>query len=251
MPDDLDQWRRELHEAAADQASEVAARAALEALARGFKSLEKGMQIGHTWNDVQTHVQADSSAVSDVPDGLFEVLAPLNGTAASLVSGAIDLIASHNYYAAAALNRQLVEVEYLTWAFENDLAHVVDWYHSDRKEREKRWGPQALRDLSEGKFPNEDYWQHCEVGGHPTPVGMRALLHSDEVVSAALARYEVISHGYHAWLYAVASVEAMCERYGVDPVLVLPEDGQNVTASKDRWAQVEKLTETGARVKPE
>jgi len=94
---------------------------------------------------------------------------------ASLGRGAIDLLAAGNAYAAAALTRQLVEVEYLLWTFDDDIAEAVAWLHASRDERLRRFSPAAMRRCSKGRFRSKEYQSHCERGGHPDP-NARALL---------------------------------------------------------------------------
>lgn len=73
-------------------------------------------------------------------------LARLCQTAAALVSGALTLLSAGNGYAASALSRQLVEVEYMTWAFAEDEQEARSWLRSSRQERLQRWQPRHLRD---------------------------------------------------------------------------------------------------------
>src|SRR5262245_55218734 len=53
-----------------------------------------------------------------------------------LISASADLFADGRQYAAAALVRQLVEIEYLAWAFQARDKDAEQWLRSTREERE-------------------------------------------------------------------------------------------------------------------
>lgn len=95
-----------------------------------------------------------------------------------LTSASAQLLLDGRGYAGAALLRQLVEVEYLAWAFESRDGDAEKWLRSDRKTREDFFRPAKLRKAAEGKFRGKDYGDHCESGGHPTPTA-RMLLSND------------------------------------------------------------------------
>lgn len=65
--------------------------------------------------------------------------------ASQLVSASVDLFTDGRTYSAAALTRQLVEVEYLAWAFEMRDEDAARWLRSDRAEREEFFKPSKLR----------------------------------------------------------------------------------------------------------
>ena len=96
-------------------------------------------------------------------------------TAAQLISASADLFKDGRSYAAAALLRQIVEIEYLASAIETNDKNGEKWLRSDRKEREEFFKPSKLRKASNGKFRSQDYGYHCEFGGHPVP-GVSGLL---------------------------------------------------------------------------
>jgi hypothetical protein len=100
--------------------------------------------------------------------------------AGELSSGVIALLDQGNRYGAAALLRQLVEVEYLTWAFAEDEEEAMNWIRSTKEERMRFWQPRHIRNRAGGRFRRIDYALHCESGGHPSPEGIRLLpTHSD------------------------------------------------------------------------
>ncbi|MGE0295018.1 MAG: hypothetical protein AB7P97_21940 [Hyphomonadaceae bacterium] len=95
--------------------------------------------------------------------------------AGDLLNSATDLFEKGSAYSASALTRQMVEVEYLAWAFETRDSDAEKWLRSNREEREQFFSPRKLREAARGKFRGKDYGYHCEQGGHPVPTG-RILL---------------------------------------------------------------------------
>lgn len=81
-----------------------------------------------------------------------------------LTSAVSDLFADGRRYAAAALLRQMVEIEYLAWAFETRSGDAKQWLRSNKEEREQFFRPAKLRTASEGRFRSKDYGYHCELG---------------------------------------------------------------------------------------
>lgn len=132
----------------------------------------------------------------------------------SLVMGANDLVAKGNTYAAAALVRQLVEVEYLAWAFENDENEARKWICSDKDERMKFFTPSKLRKAAQGKFRSKDYGYHCELGGHPVP-GAEVLLDSS-ILQAQLLLSDMLGHSGRIWDHLIGWANAEIKK---EPVL--------------------------------
>lgn len=154
-----------------------------------------------------------------------------------LVSASNDLFADGRYYAAGALLRQLVEVEYLAWAFETKDGEGEKWLRSSKEERRSFFTPAKLREAAKGKFRSKDYGYHCELGGHPVP-GAETLLSDNRNVSELLIS-DLLGHTGRIWdhLISWASSEdknhpilkrrdAMLERYmnwkRSDPLTVIP-----------------------------
>lgn len=109
-------------------------------------------------------------------------------------------------YASSSLVRQLVEIEYLSWAITNDPEDAWEWFTSDRTTRLQRWQPGKIRQRAEGLFPNSDYHDHCEAGGHPVPEpAMKILDNRDAWVEVTL--YEAAVHGSATWHYLLRAVE--------------------------------------------
>lgn len=89
--------------------------------------------------------------------------------AASLSSGASALLALENWYASAALLRQVVEVEYLLWLFSVEPAQAESWLAASQDDLRRLYSPGRMRKKSAGRFRDTEYWSHCELGGHPNP----------------------------------------------------------------------------------
>ena len=122
-----------------------------------------------------------------------------------LTTASADLFKSGRHYAAAALLRQLVEIEYLAWAFQTKDEDAERWLRSDAEERRKFFTPAKLRAAAQGKFRGQDYGYHCELGGHPVP-GAHVLLRDDAVVSQLLVA-DMLGHVGRIWDHIVGWAE--------------------------------------------
>jgi hypothetical protein len=119
-------------------------------------------------------------------------------TAASLCGGTTALLDMPNVYAANALVRQLIEVDYLVWCFAADPQAAAAWLRASSEERRRHWQPNQVRQRSGQHFCDVDYWRHCELGGHPTPEAATTLLQfSDETV--ACSWIDLVVHSVHIW----------------------------------------------------
>jgi hypothetical protein len=87
----------------------------------------------------------------------------------ALATGTVALLEAENYYSAAALVRQFIEVEYLTWLFGAEPGEAAKWLRSSQADLRKLYTPAAMRKRSAGRFRDREYWSHCEHGGHPNP----------------------------------------------------------------------------------
>jgi hypothetical protein len=117
--------------------------------------------------------------------------------AAQLVSASNDLFADGRHYAAAALLRQLVEVEYLSWAFATRNNDAERWLRSTADERRNFFAPAKLRKAAGSKFRGKDYGYHCELGGHPVP--QSAVLLSGSEVTSQLLLSDLLGHTGCIW----------------------------------------------------
>ena len=102
--------------------------------------------------------------------------------AGELAKGAVALFDQSNWYAGAALVRQLIEVEYLAYLFATDPDEPEHWRKSLRADLLKVYQPAAMRKRSGGRFRDSEYWTHCDIGGHPSPNSLaRTLLPEHDV----------------------------------------------------------------------
>jgi len=93
-----------------------------------------------------------------------------------LASGTVSLYEGEHWYAGSALVRQLIECEYLLSLFGVDSATASAWLDASPKELRTWWSPSSMRERSQGRFDDREYWDHCERGGHPVPSAL-PLLH--------------------------------------------------------------------------
>jgi hypothetical protein len=121
--------------------------------------------------------------------------------ASQLISASADLFTDGRHYAAAALLRQMVEIEYLAWAFEIRDGDARRWLRSDEQERQEFFKPAKLRAAAEGRFRSKDYGYHCELGGHPVP-NASMLLTADQAM-AQLLLSDLLGHVGRIWDHLV------------------------------------------------
>ncbi len=95
--------------------------------------------------------------------------------AAQLLEASAEGLCGTRAYAGAALLRQVVEVEYLSWAFARQERDAAQWLKSTHEERKNWFSPAKLRKTNPTGFLAGDYSHHCEQGGHPVPVGIPLL----------------------------------------------------------------------------
>lgn len=165
-------------------------------------------------------------------------LATVMQMAGEIVSGAILLLEDRNRYAAAALIRQLVEVEYLAWAFAEDEEEARNWMRSSKEERQRFWRPVHLRERAGGRFRGTDYGEHCGKGGHPSPEGIHLLPdHYSPEASAPLWWCDMAIHAHSVWSY---SVEA-AQRLGHGDVLDSLEEADALVKAEAQWRAADRF----------
>ena len=123
-----------------------------------------------------------------------------------LAVGAVQLLMDGNLYAGSALIRQLVEVEYLAFAFAEEHKVAADWLRADRKVRHEFWQPKHLRERAGGRFLRSDYGHHCDIGGHPTIDGM-SLLPDHKRPSSAWLWADLAGHLQGIWKHLAVCAE--------------------------------------------
>ena len=126
--------------------------------------------------------------------------------AAQLTSASADLFRDGRSYAAAALVRQIVEIEYLAWAMETKDREGERWLRSDRALRESFFTPAKLRKAAQRKFRGKDFGYHCEIGGHAVPAPS-ILLGGDNAMSQLLL-VDLLGHVGRIWDHLVGWASA-------------------------------------------
>src|ERR1700677_3680885 len=149
----------------------------------------------------ELHMIGSKTGASPHNEGNDEAIgiALLLRIAGQLTTASADLFKDGRPYAAAALLRQLVEVEYLAWAFETNDRDAERWLHSSRDEREAFFKPSKVRQASQGKFRGKDYGYHCELGGHPVP--RAEILLRDDPTFSQLLLSDLLGHTMHIWVH--------------------------------------------------
>lgn len=153
---------------------------------------------------------------------------------AELARGTCVLLEVDNAYAAAALLRQVVEVEYLLWTFGDDVDDGARWLRADRKELLDRFSPSAMRKRSKGTFRSKEYGMHCATGGHPTPSGASTLLAWRPAVPALWA--DLGQHLEHVWNLLVRASAVVRAPDVIDPQVDTVFDALQSWRVRDPWA---------------
>jgi hypothetical protein len=152
------------------------------------------------------------------------------GVLAQIAADLLEASASHlcgtNHYAGAALLRQVVEVEYLTWAFANQKRDAAAWLNSSHQERLDFFSPARLRQVSDGQFAASDYRHHCEHGGHPVPKAI-PLLGNPDVVVAQMLLLDLLLHSWRTTDNLVTWEQGSADG---------PDVRENLLASQQRFA---------------
>lgn len=81
--------------------------------------------------------------------------------------GAAALLRDSNRYGAAALVRQLLEIEYLLCLFAKDRDEPSKWASMDFDAVRREYQPARMRKRCGDRFRSSEYSVHCQVGGHP------------------------------------------------------------------------------------
>lgn len=134
---------------------------------------------------------SDKEKSIHVMGNLLQMCGELGQASARMLSG-------KNHYAGAALLRQIVEIEYLTWTFEKGKSDTKTWLEATDKERMRMFTPAQLRKNSKGRFLQADYKNHCEVGGHPVPKGV-PLLGGKSLGQAQFLLVDLLLHCWRTW----------------------------------------------------
>jgi hypothetical protein len=229
--------RRLVEQAGADPVSRVARESVCGALAAAFQTTgERLWPLGYMLGTDRRDGESPFGFGSDATVGLA-IVAEI---AAELISGTLTLLDRDGLYGAAALLRQLVEIEYLCWAFAEDEDEAKRWMRSDRDERLRTWQPKHLRDPSGGRFRGADYHGHCERGGHPTPEATTLLAAHSRRLPPELLRLDLAQHGVSAWRY----MSDATRRLDCQDVSRAAADTHELTDAIIRWESEDRLRAT-------
>lgn len=216
---------RALDDEAASRGRVAAARALADAMREAGHLL---WHVGYLFGADRAQGDSSFGFGSDLTVGLATAL-QIGG---ELTGGATTLLDAQNRYGAIALVRQLVEVEYVAWAFAEDRDRTaVAWLRSSPADRRKFWQPRHLRQSSAGRFRAKDYHRHCELGGHPTPGGQCLLPDHSSALHEGWIWVELCEHGSSAWNYFAAAVAAEGQSEAISK---LPSV-QRLGPARDAW----------------
>jgi hypothetical protein len=149
------------------------------------------MQTGRDFIEVGTGMSRP------VRDAIYAVGLLLE-MAGELTLAAGRMLSDSEHYAGAALLRQVVEIEFLTWTFKENSRSPTDWLESTHEKRMKVFSPAQLRRTSKGRFLDKDYQDHCEQGGHPVERGA-IILGGRNARVAQLLLADLIVHCWRTW----------------------------------------------------
>lgn len=134
-----------------------------------------------------------SSLPGDESRAAAYTVGELGRIAAELAGVSGELLCGERHYAGAALLRQIVEIEYLTWAFAQEKRDAVEWLNSTSEDRRSYFRAARLRKLAGDRFKDKDYWHHCEQGGHPVP-GAGGLIGGSNQAAAQILLVDLLLH---------------------------------------------------------
>jgi hypothetical protein len=166
-------------------------------------------------------------------------------TVGELAFAAGRQLSGREHYAGAALLRQVVEIEYLTWTFKGKRRSPSAWLKSTHEERMQFFSPAQLRQTSKGRFLGKDYRDHCEQGGHPVPRG-GILLGGNNVPTAQLLLVDLIVHCWRTWDQVVAWSSEFPRT-----AAVLRAHGSRISWRLDDWGKRDPVYELMVAVRPE
>jgi hypothetical protein len=95
--------------------------------------------------------------------------------AAELGEGARRLFEAELWYSAAALVRQVIECGYLLTLMSENRDEAKAWMTGSHDEFVRKFMPRHMRQRAVRNFRAAEYATHCDLGGHPNPIG-RAVL---------------------------------------------------------------------------
>lgn len=162
----------------------------------------------------------------------------LSRLAGELAMGIRHLLLAESDYAAGALLRQLIEVEYLLFLGYGDPGTLEQWYRADARTLRHAFSPKAMRKASGGLFRDQEYWLHCEVGGHPHPRARMLLsAYQPTVAPQAFLLPDSVHHVRRAW----TSLRLLLPQLD-DGEAILIGRGNTLATAVRAWEAVEDAT---------
>ncbi|WP_157516990.1 hypothetical protein [Mycobacterium sp. MS1601] len=143
----------------------------------------------------------------------LDALALVAVTNNALTAGVYQLASYGNVYPAWTLIRQLVETEFILWRFMADASQMAKWANSTPGERRQNWKPSKIYRDDDNDYRQKDYWQHCELGGHPTPTGGWFIAAPNSYVPMAGTFTECIAHSWDAWQHLIKAGQSVDEQF--------------------------------------
>lgn len=170
-------------------------------------------------------------------DGPRRAVAIVSQMAAELALGAARLYESQQWYAGAALVRQLIESEYLLFLFATEPSEPKRWLSASSQEARRLYSPVAMRERSGGQFRVGEYSIHCEIAGHPRPAGHFLLQEHRELVPTEHRELllpdnqwvDLAQHLERVWAHYLAAVTTH------SPTNVYPDRFERVNAAIAKW----------------
>ena len=162
----------------------------------------------------------------------FQAIAAVIDMGGQLAAGAVALLDLELPFAASALVRQLIETEYLLTAFALDPTAPVTWARATADEIRTSFSPARMRRI--GSFSNEEYWNHCDMGGHPTPHGhalLRFRLPRDGGLMLAFTWSDLAQHLRRVWSAVHDLLAARHPRFA----LVRADEIESVRSAEHPW----------------
>lgn len=197
------------------------------------------------WNDAGNTIHtifSDQALVENHQKSIFAIES-IAFACGALAAGIYQLASEGNLYPAAALLRQVVEVEFILWKFTQDTQQPQAWIESTPDERRANWRPSTIYRDNNNAYRQKDYSNHCELGGHPTPLGTKVACGLAELRTIeANILADLVGHCNDAWQHLMASTRLLDSEYKTDlasELLDLDRQHESLMAdhsSRDQYA---------------
>lgn len=161
--------------------------------------------------------------------------------AAELGDGARRLFEAELWYPGAALVRQIIECGYLLTLMSENRDEATAWMTSSHDEIVKQFLPRHMRQRAVRNFRAKEYETHCDLGGHPNPIG-RSLLSSHPERRRLSMRgnwLDLAQHLADTWSSFVSALPLYDPRMNPDDSLYSParspESGHDIERLLAQW----------------